>query len=130
MRQVRFDSRKGLTRMNDGRSWAPLAERTYPRSTTHFTKPSTPPERWVRAMNDPMRALNIIMRVFPRSANTATMDSRASCRPARGFPPSRMIQPSQIPAKSETKTCFVRRAVAMAMKGGSRLSQVGFSIGC
>ena len=73
-----------------------------PRRPTHSMNPFVPPEYCVKVSNAPISAVNRIMSVWPRSSNTPTSASTADTRPAIGFQPSMIVQPSQMPRKSET----------------------------
>ena len=120
-----LDSRKMPSPRKDARNWAPRRLVTHPASVIHWMKPSTPPERWVSAMSEPMSALNMIVRVFPSDLYTSTRAWIASPRPRTMLPPSMMIQESQMPANRERNTCLVTSAVTIASRGGNTLSHVG-----
>ena len=84
-----------------------------------LTKPSTPPLRWMRAINEPTMALNRITQVFPRSLNTSTNASSEATVPAAAPQSCTTTYPTHIPAKSETNTWRVAMASTMARAGGS-----------
>jgi hypothetical protein len=61
--------------------------------------------------------------VFPESAKIFTQASSAFTKPEIGFQLLIIIHPNQIPKNKERKTCLVRMAKSMAIKGGKMDTQ-------
>ena len=120
-----FDSMKMTTPTRNESTRAPRGDDAHPRRSRPSTNPRTPPPASTVAISAPMTSVNSSTFVLPASANTATAPSMAPPRPASGFHPARIVNPSQTPAPSDRYTWRVPIASPMARTGGSREVQDG-----
>ena len=99
---VMFDSMKITMPMIHARNWARRPSVTHRLPSIQRTNPRTPPAASSVAIIAPITRVNRITFAFPGSPSTATVCSIAVARPTSGFQPSRMVQPIQMPAASDT----------------------------